>query len=67
MNNLQPLTFIISGIAVLLAIFLYVFVWRRTFFKQDFKRFSSSIIIIAFLLNFAWEMLQMPLYNGIGF
>ena len=67
MNNLHPLTFIIPGIALLLPIFLCVFVWLRTFFKQAFKRFSFTIIIIAFLLNFAWEMLQMPLYNGIGF
>lgn len=64
MNNLQPLTFIIPGIALLLAIILYVFLWRKTFFRQAFKRFSFTIIIIAFLLNFAWEMLQMPLYEG---
>jgi hypothetical protein len=66
MNHLQPFTFIITGVALLLAIFLYQFLWRRAFFKQAFKRFSFKIIIIAFLLNFAWEMLQMPLYKGMG-
>ncbi len=64
MNNLRLLTFIIPGIALLLAILLYVFLWRKTFFRQAFKRFSFTIILIAFLLNFAWEMLQMPLYEG---
>jgi hypothetical protein len=29
-----------------------------------FKKFTLIILILALLLNFVWEMLQMPLYTG---
>ena len=67
MNKLPPLAFIISVIALLSVIFQFQILWKRTSCKQTFKRFSIIIIIIAFLLNFAWEMLQMPLYEGMKF
>jgi len=67
MNKLPPLALIIMGIALLLVIFQFQILWKRTSCKQTFKRFSITIIIIAFLLNFAWEMLQMPLYEGMKF
>ena len=55
---------IIPGIIVLLDIFLYVYLLRRTNKKRIFNRFVITTILWAFLFNVAWEILQIPLFKG---
>ena len=63
MTNLQPSSFFIPVIALSLVIVLYLFLLRRAYDKASFKRFTIAILVVAFLLNFLWEILQMPLYK----
>ena len=51
-------------IALILVIALYVFFHKKTLNKSAFKKFIILATILAFLLNFAWEVLQGPLYEG---
>lgn len=63
MNNLQPGTFIIPVIALLLVILSYLRLLKKTSNQSTFKRFTVALSAVTFLLNFAWEMLQMPLFK----
>lgn len=63
MNNLQPSTFTIPVITLLLVIFLYLLLLKKASNQSAFKHFTIATIVVSFLLNFIWEMLQMPLYN----
>lgn len=66
MSKLQPAIFIVPVIALLLVIFMHRFLFKKTIGKTTFKRFTIVLIIVAFLLNLGWEMLQMPLYKGMS-
>jgi len=63
-EDLKATTLIIPGIALVTVIILYVQLLRYFNNRNVFKRLSYLIIASSFLFNFAWEMLQMPLYQG---
>ena len=63
MDQLSLSVFIIPSAALLLTVFLVVHLKKKAGNKQVFVQLFWSIIICSFILNFAWEMLQMPLYN----
>ena len=63
MRSLSLSIIIIPGVAILLDILLYVFLLRRTTEKKMFRRFVITTILLAFLFNVAWEILQIPLYK----
>ncbi len=67
MNNLSPLTFLPPSIALILVITFYFLLKRRVCNVSNFKRFSFLTITLAFLFNFIWEMVQMPLFQGMTF
>lgn len=58
---------IIPLTALLIVVFLYWFNVRKTASKSGFKKLSWVVAIIAFLLNLAWELLQIPLYQAIQY
>ncbi len=64
MPSLSFSIIIIPVIAILLDILLYVFLLRQTTEKKMFKRFVITTILLAFLFNVAWEILQIPLFKG---
>lgn len=64
MSNLSTSVLIIPGIALLLAVTGYIILLKQTTDKTIFNRLTATIIGISLLLNFAWEMLQMPLFKG---
>lgn len=64
MNNLSPAVFFIPFIALILAVIGYLILLKKETNKSRFKLLVFIITIIAFVLNFIWEMLQMPLYKG---
>ncbi len=64
MENLKANALIIPVIALITVIILYVHLLKHSHNRGAFKRLTYLIIAFSFLLNFAWEMLQMPLYEG---
>ena len=66
MDNLSTSVLIIPVIALLLTVTGYIILLKQTKDKKTFNRLTATIIGISLLLNFAWEMLQMPLFKGMG-
>jgi uncharacterized membrane protein len=64
MKNLSTVVFIIPFIALILAVLGYLILLKKETSKAQFKQLVFIIIIAAFVLNFIWEMLQMPFYKG---
>ncbi len=64
MNNLSTSVLIMPLIALLLTVAGYIILIKKTTGKKTFNRLTATIIGISLLLNFAWEMLQMPLFKG---
>lgn len=62
--NLKWVMFIVPVIAVLLIIVLYFILLKREPDKIVFKKFVLNTGIVSFILNFAWELIQMPLYKN---
>ena len=67
MNNLKPIVFLIPVIALILAGMLYFSLLKKTTDKKVFNRYIFIISVLAFLLNFAWELIQIPLYKNASF
>ena len=64
MNKLQPLIFLIPVIALILVIVFYIILLKKVSNKTFFKRFIFITLLLAFILNFSWEIIQGPLYKG---
>jgi ATP/ADP translocase len=64
MEGLKTTALIIPFIALITVIILFVHLLKQSHNRGAFKRLTYLIIASSFLLNFAWEMLQMPLYKG---
>ena len=67
MTNLTPAMFVAPTIALLGVAWLYAYFRKRTADKFLFRRFISWVTVLAFLLNFAWELSHCPLYKGCGY
>ena len=64
MNELKPTVFLMAIIALVLAAVFYTFLYKKASNRTAFRKFIFIVIILAFLLNFAWEVIQGPLYEG---
>ena len=64
MNNIKPLLFLIPVIAFILTGLLYFFLLKKATDKKAFNRFVFTTAVLAFLLNFVWELIQIPLYRN---
>ncbi|MEO5945861.1 MAG: hypothetical protein ABIP79_03535 [Chitinophagaceae bacterium] len=62
MDQLSLYVFIIPSAALLLMIILVVHLKKNAGNQQTFMHLLWSITLCSFILNLAWEMLQMPLY-----
>lgn len=67
MNNLQLATLILPAVALLLLILFYWLLQKKASNKTPLKHFSITILILAFILNFAWEVIQIPLFKDASF
>lgn len=63
MNNLKPIIFLVPVIALILTGILYFSFLKKATDKNAFNKFVIIIIVLSFLLNFAWELIQIPLYK----
>lgn len=64
MNNLKPIAFLVPVIALVLVLALYRILSKKASNKTAFKKFVFIVTVLAFLLNLAWELWQLPLYKG---
>ena len=63
MNDIKPIIFLVPVIVLILIIALYFYVIKKTD-REAFNKFICIMIFLAFLLNFAWELIQIPLYKN---
>lgn len=66
MGQLSLTILIIPSIALLLTIILILFLKRKEGSQSVFIQHFWRITWFSFLLNLAWEMLQMPLYHNMS-
>jgi hypothetical protein len=64
MKNLQPIIFLIPVVALILAGVFYFILLKKITDKVFFKEFVFITILVAFILNFVWEIIQGPLYKS---
>jgi flagellar biosynthesis protein FlhB len=64
MENLRPDIFVIPVIALGLVIGLFFYFLKRVTERRIYKQYILKIAILAFVLNFIWEVAQGPLYKG---
>lgn len=64
MDSINLGMFIVPTIALTLVITLYIYFYKKAADKHRYKYLVASIAILAFALNFAWEVVQGPLYEG---
>ena len=64
MKTLQPLIFLIPVVALILVVGFYFIILKKATDKTLFKRFTFITLLLAFIINFAWEIIQGPLYIG---
>ncbi len=55
---------IVPVFAITIDILLYFILLQKSNQKFFFRHYTIIIILFAFLLNAAWEILQIPLYKG---
>ena len=66
MDQLSLSVFIIPSAALLLMIIIVVQLKKKAANKQTFMQLLWSITVCSFILHFAWEMLQMPLFHNMS-
>lgn len=66
MHKLKPEIFLVPVIALVLIIWMFNYLLSKADKKEFFKQIVYKILILAFLLNFAWEVIQIPLFKNAG-
>lgn len=64
MLKLTPIIFLVPVIALIVVVIFYFLLSKKSTNKSAFKRFTLIVMIVAYVLNFTWEVIQMPLYKN---
>lgn len=64
MNTLKPIIFLFPAIAIILCALLFSYLLKKTHEKYIFKFYTSTVFVIAFILNLYWELAQLNLYKN---
>ncbi|WP_462255427.1 hypothetical protein [Ferruginibacter sp.] len=64
MNTIKPIIFLLPVIALALTSILYFILLKKSTYKKYLRQYVFITAAIAFLLNFAWELIQLPLYKN---
>ncbi len=67
MNSINPIIFLFPVIALILAVILYFHLLNKSIGRKAFRKFIFITTILAFLLNFSWEVAQIPFYKATSF
>ncbi len=63
MDKLEPVILLMPAIALTLVVVSYIILLKKLSDKVLFKQFVFIILLLAFILNFIWEVIQGPLYT----
>lgn len=63
MNDIKPIIFLAPGIVLILVNAIYFYLLEKTTDRKVFNKFIFTMVILALFLNFAWELIQIPLYK----
>ena len=63
MDKLKPVMFLMPVIALTLVVIFYIILIKKLTDKTFFQQFVFITFLLSFLLNFAWEIVQAPLYK----
>ena len=64
MKDVKPIIFLVPVVVLILISTLYFYLLKKTTDRNAFNKFIFIMIILSFLLNFAWELFQIPLYKN---
>jgi hypothetical protein len=64
MNKIKPIIFLLPIIILLVSSILFYFLLKKAADKQVFKQYIFTVIVVSFMLNLAWELIQLPLYRN---
>ena len=64
MNTIKPIIFLFPFIALTVTGLLYFILLKKVTGKKVFNRYIFIVAILSFLLNFTWELFQLPLYKN---
>ena len=64
---MKPIIFLVPVIALLLVAILYWYLAKDATINKKFRKFILAAGVVGFVLNLAWELIQMPLYNNGSF
>ncbi len=64
MNEIKPIIFLVPVIVLILITAIYFYLLKKTTDTKAYKNFIFIMIVLAFLLNYAWELIQIPLYKN---
>jgi hypothetical protein len=64
MDELSPSIFIVPTIALVLVVTLYIHFGKHVKNKHNYRHFIAIVSVLAFVLNFVWELVQGPLFKG---
>jgi len=67
MNSINPIIILFPMIALILVVILYFHLLNKTLDRKAFQKFIFTTFVLAFLLNFFWEVVQMPFYKATFF
>lgn len=64
MKDVKPIIFLVPVVVLILISTLYFYLLKKTTDRNAFNKFIFIMITLSFLLNFAWELFQIPLYKN---
>lgn len=64
MNDIKPIIFLVPLIVLTIVCILYLILLKKATDKKAFQKYILITIVFAFLLNLAWELIQIPLYKN---
>ena len=64
MNDIKPVIFLVPLIVLILVSSFYFYLLKKITDTKAFNKFIFIMITLAFLLNFAWEFIQIPFYKN---
>lgn len=64
MKDVKPIIFLVPVVVLILISTLYFYLLKKTTDRNVFNKFIFIMITLSFLLNFAWELFQIPLYKN---
>lgn len=64
MVNLSPSMFITPSIVLVVIVVIYFYFKRKVKEKHTYRHILYATLIVAYVLNFVWELAHGPLYKG---